>query len=485
MMFQSNGFASLPRTNPLSQQVSEIALKELFASLEQKAMRMRGIMVLRGGKVIGEKYWHPYHSEDKVWVYSLSKNFTATAVGLAVDEGLLSLDDKVISFFPNKCPENISDNLAAMRLRDLLSMTAGHHEDTMMHLMLSPDGDWIKSFLSLPVEHKPGTWFRYNSGASFMAMAILEKIAEENVLNYLAPRLFEPMGFDDVMWDETPTGIATGGWGIMVRLEDAAKLGLLYLNRGVYDGRRILSENWVEQATQKQADNSENPDNEGLDWRQGYGFQFWRCRHGAYRGDGAYGQFLITLPQQDAVIAIMSETFDMAALQDVVWDVLLPAFDTVSSTIEESINGKQYVLDNNPMGLRSVSFLTRSDSIEMHFMRNAEDSITLKTGRSDWMDNNIYLPFGYPTIAIEPTSIQKAFHKQSVRCSWLEENILFVEWLYLQSPHASSMKCVFKGDRITLVWPPNSIAAYISDHFNISLNGAKELSIDGVCQKQQ
>ena len=255
-------------------------------------------------------------------LYSLSKSFASTAAGLAAAEGQLSLDDTVLSFFPDEAPADPGANLAAMRLRHLLSMSTGHDQDTTGRLRDAEDGDWVRAFLAQPVEHAPGTHFVYNSGATYMVSAIVQKVTGQTVLDYLGPRLFEPLGIQDPTWESSPQGINVGGWGLSITTEDIARFGQLYLQEGVWQGARLLPAAWVAEATSKQVSNGDDPDS---DWAQGYGFQFWRCRHGAYRGDGAFGQFCVVLPEQDAVVAITAGTSDLGGVLNLIWDHLLPA----------------------------------------------------------------------------------------------------------------------------------------------------------------
>jgi CubicO group peptidase (beta-lactamase class C family) len=156
-----------------------------------------------------------------------------------------------------------------------------------------------------------------------MLSAIVQKVTGQTVLDYLRPRLFEPLGIENPEWGSSPQGVTFGGWGLKIRTEDIARFGQLYLQKGKWEGKQLLPASWIEQATAKQVSNGSDP---ARDWDQGYGFQFWRCRHGAYRGDGANGQFCIVMPELDAVIAITADTRDMQAELNVVWDHLLPAF---------------------------------------------------------------------------------------------------------------------------------------------------------------
>src|SRR3954447_4930555 len=307
----------LPRSAPEAQGVSSPALLEFVNTLDQKIEGMHSVMVLRHGKVIAEGWWTPYDAEHKHILYSLSKSFTSSAVGFAVAEGKLSIDDDVLKFFPDDAPTNVTNNLKAMRLRDLLMMSTGHQDEPPT----APDAISPKSFLAQPVPHLPGTHFKYNTAATFMQSAIVQKVAGMTVLDSLRPRLFEPLGIENPVWDANFQGISLGGYGLRVRTEDIARLGQVYLQKGRWNGKQLLPAEWVSMATAKQTSNGSNPKS---DWNQGYGFQFWRCRHNAYRGDGAFGQYCVVMPDQDAVVAITSGVKDMQAVLNVLWDKLLP-----------------------------------------------------------------------------------------------------------------------------------------------------------------
>ncbi len=308
----------LPRALPEAQGVSSAGIREFIEAADNQVDTMHSFMLVRHGHVVAEAWWKPESADKPHVMHSLSKSFTSTAVGLAVSEGKLSVDDPVAKFFPEDIPADASKNLQAMRVRDLLTMSSGHQTEPKF----SPDTPWVKTFLAHPVEHKPGTHFLYNSPGTHMLSAIVTKVTGATVLDYLKPRLFDPLGIENPEWGASPQGNSLGGWGLMVRTEDVAKFGQLFLQKGQWNGKQLVPQGWVEQATARQVSNGSDP---ARDWDQGYGFQFWRCRHGAYRGDGAFGQFCIVLPEQDAVVAITANAKDMQAELNVVWDKLLPA----------------------------------------------------------------------------------------------------------------------------------------------------------------
>ncbi len=371
---------SLPRATPESQGVSSTALLGFIKACEKKIDALHSMMLLRHGKVVAEGWWAPYAAHLPHILFSLSKSFTSTAVGLAAAEGRLTVDDLVISFFPDDLPKKVDPNLAKMRIRHLLSMSTGHAEDTTGRMIEGGGDNFVRGFLALPVENEPGAPFVYNSGASYMLSAIVQKVTGKTLLEYLTPRLFEPLGIEGATWESCPRGINMGGWGLNIRTEDIARFGQLYLQKGVWNGKRILPEAWVQEATRKQVSNGD-PSTPN-DWAQGYGYQFWRCRHGAYRGDGAFGQYCIVMPAQDAVLAITSGVPDMQAVMNLVWEhILLPMGDSPlpedpaaqkklarklaslalrlpkgspSSPLAASLNGKKYVFEPNESKVQSL-----------------------------------------------------------------------------------------------------------------------------------
>jgi CubicO group peptidase (beta-lactamase class C family) len=325
--------AGLPRSSPEEQGVSSAGVLAFVEAADTGIDAMNSFMLVRHGYVVAEGWWAPYNAESPHTLWSLSKSFTSTAVGLAIAEGKLNLDDEVLKFFPEQAPAEPSANLKAMRVRDLLCMATGHQAEPPW----PGDASWIKTFLSRPVPFPPGTHFLYNTPGSCMLAAIVQKVTGQKVADYLRPRLFEPLGIEHPFWEATPDGFTIGGYGLHIRTEDIARFGLLYLQKGKWQGRQLLPAAWVEAATSRQVSNGTNPDS---DWNQGYGYQFWRCRHGAFRGDGAFGQYCIVLPEQDAVIAITSGVNDMQAVLNLVWDKLLPALKPAPLAADEAARTK-------------------------------------------------------------------------------------------------------------------------------------------------
>lgn len=293
-------------------------------AFEAADIEIHSIMVLHHGRVVAEKWWNGAGPEAPHILNSVSKSFTATAVGFGIAEGLISLDDKVVSFFPDKVPADHSPNLEAMTIRNLLTMSTGQTKEPSRR-----GADWIADFMAAPVDDTPGAHFRYNSMATFMLSAIMQKVSGQKLTDYLESRLFGPLGITGYRWDENPQGIACGGWGLYIKTEDMAKFGQLFLQDGVWNGKRVLPEGWVAEASSRKIasgpagnETLEDPDS---DWTQGYCYQMWRCRHNAYRADGADGQYIVVIPDHDAVVALTANTGNMGAELNYVWEHILPA----------------------------------------------------------------------------------------------------------------------------------------------------------------
>lgn len=322
---------SLPRA--AAPRAMEKAFPAYLTAVEKEKQDLHSIMVLQHGEVIAEK-WLGEGAPGKPHVLnSVSKTFTATAIGFAVSEGRLKVTDKVVSFFPDKLPEEVSPNLKEMEIRHLLTMSCGHDVDPTGTARAASTADWVETFLATPVEHKPGTEFVYNSLGTYMLSAIIQQITGQTVLDYLYPRLFRPLGVVGAKWEVSPQGINCGGWGLYVKTEDLAKLGQLFLQKGEWKGKQLLPASWIEEATASHiASLPSGVKKEQLtmkpkdsDWLQGYGYQMWHCRHDAYRADGAYGQYIIVLPAKDAVIVATANIGDMQAELNLIWKHLLPA----------------------------------------------------------------------------------------------------------------------------------------------------------------
>ncbi|MER7564394.1 serine hydrolase domain-containing protein [Streptomyces sp. NPDC097941] len=318
--------SSLPTSTPAAQGVDAAGIQAFLDALEAEPhLEPHSLMLLRHGQVVASGWWAPYAPDRPQLLYSLSKSFTATAAGFAVAEGLIRLDDPVISYFPEFEADITDPRSRAMLVRHVASMASGHVEETLDRARAQDRDELVRGFLLVPPDKDPGTVFAYNQPATYTLAAIVQRVTGQKLTDYLRPRLFEPLGIGEVAWIADRSGRELGFSGLHATTDAIARLGLLYLRGGVWEGERLLPASWVAEATRVQIAHEAPPLGDWADWQQGYGFQFWMARHG-YRGDGAYGQFCVVLPEQDAVLAITSETLDMQKVLDLVWEHLLPAF---------------------------------------------------------------------------------------------------------------------------------------------------------------
>jgi CubicO group peptidase (beta-lactamase class C family) len=459
----ANGSEGLPRAAPEQEGVSSQALLDFVNAAEQRVDALHSFILVRHGQVVAEGWWAPYAANEPHSLYSLSKSFTSTAVGMAIAEGKLSLDDSVLSFFPEEAPANPSRNLKAMRVRDLLRMATGHRTEPLHPFPFDSKLDLVRVFLELPVDDKPGTHFVYNTPATYMLSAIVQKVTGQTILDYLKPRLFDPLGIENPTWDASAQGISLGGLGLSVRTEDIARFGQLYLQKGQWQGRQLLPAAWIEEATSLRIANGSDPSS---DWDQGYGYQFWRCRHGFYRGDGAFGQFCIVMPQEDAVLAMTSASRNIQSILDVVWDKLLPAlkdgplaadpggdqalagklasltlptqWGQAGSPTAASVAGRRYVFPENDQHLEWLELESADPGGQVALRARVNGSETrIVYGHGTWLKG---LVEGGPAGAVPVAACG----------AWTSDDTFSAKLCRYRTPYMTSFDVRFAGDRLVL-----------------------------------
>lgn len=453
----------LPRATPESQGIASAGIEALIDEAEAKQHGLHGIMILRHGHVVAEGWWAPYSADETHTLFSLSKSFTSTAIGLLQAEGKLNIHDKLVSFFPEDVPANASDNLKNMRLRDLLMMSTGQEKaDVDAINMNAPDKTGTKNFLAAPVKQKPGTLFYYNSPATNMLSATVQKVTGQTLRDYLVPRLFEPLGIPAPEWRVLPQGFNDGAGGLALRTEDVAKFGQLLLQRGEWNGRRLVPADWIDLATSRQASNGSAPDG---DWDQGYGFQFWRCVPGFYRADGAFGQFCIVMPQYDVVVAINSGTSDMGGVMKTVWSKLLPELraaaipedpaaqaklrarlaglllpvpaGVATSPLAAKVAGRTFTFEKNDANLESIGLAVAGDgTVTLKARRFGEDQ-SVVVGNGKWVRG---------TFPFQPTATQPV----AVAGAWTAEDTFTVKLAQYRTPFVMTAQLKFAGDQVTV-----------------------------------
>lgn len=288
---------------------------------------VNSIMVLQHGKVVEEWYDNCYGPDFRNICWSASKTFTATAVGFAVQDGLLSLDTKLVDVLDESMlPETVSDTLASLDVYNLLRMSSGLKLDPIgaTGSLLEPTP--TRTVLDGGFTFAPGERYKYNSHNTYLLAVMVASVTGKQVPEYLEEKLFKPMGIRNYYWDESAEGYCMGGWGLYITTESLAKMGQFFLQKGVWKGRRLLNADWIEQAMSAQIYQKGEPV-EGDDKALGYGYQMWVCQHGAARLDGAHGQWSIICPEKDAVIVVTQNTNNTSGAIKSVWSRLYDRLD--------------------------------------------------------------------------------------------------------------------------------------------------------------
>ncbi len=486
----------LPRSSPEAQGVSSAEILKFVKEAELQNAGLHSFMIIRHGYVVAEGWWAPYRADISHDLYSLSKNVTSTAIGLAVQEGKLNINDNVISFFPDDTPAVIEPNLAAMRVKDLLTMSSGHGADTLNPLLNTKNGTWAKTFLSIPLKYAPGTRFVYNTGATYMLSAILHKVTGQPMLEYLKPRLFVPLGIEGIEWDTDPQGINFGGAGLRLKTEDIAKFSQLYLQKGRWKGKRILSEKWIEEATSFQIANDETgtpTKKEEDDIKQGYGYQFWLSRpvaQGAYRSEGAFCQYSIVMPKQDAVVAITAEGISTKRVMDLVWGILLPAMkedilpkersaqkeleaklDSLKlmpptgkpdSPIASTVSGKTFKIEDNPSHVESISFDFGKDAALFTF-RDTTGEYRIKCGAGEWVLGETSIKGSPVNLFAAGIPLPRTTWKIAASGTWTNEKTFVMTWRFFESAHYDIVTCKFDNNGLEVTYA-NSITRILKQY---------------------
>lgn len=424
---------------------SASAVRDYFALCGRDGVTLRSFRLYRKGKTVSADFT-PYRADDRMHLYSLSKSFTSTAVGIAQEMGLLHVSERMLDIFPECAPPEISENLAAMTLGDVLSMQSGHEVCHLDQMRLSEDA--VRTFLAMPVVYRPGTTFVYSTGGTCVCGAAVEKRSGMRLNDFLQAHLFSKLGIERPRALCTADGRHCGGTGIFLSADDVFKFGMMLLHGGVYEGKRIVSEEWLRAATRPIADNSANGT---PDWIVGYGYQFWRNARGGFRGDGAYGQLCIVLPEEDTVVVQLAEAANM---QQELTDIytLLDALDrNGAEDAPEPIDAAHPALPGgelsgpvscrykeNPAGLRSASLTVDADGVLTVRFETAYGLQLLRAGSGEWTESSPSLRYCNPSINqldphfgwIEELHIRSSFA--------VEDNTVRIVCRHSDTPHTQT-----------------------------------------------
>ena len=407
----------LPRSTPENEGVSSSQIIDFLNAVDTGRVELHSFMFIRHGKVIAEGWWNPYGSDKKHVMFSASKTFTATAIGLAVSENRLKITDKVSSFFPYSQPDSLCDYMKELIVQNLLTMSVGQDPEPRA---MGTSGDWMTIFLNSVPVHKPGTIFKYNNMATFMLSAIVQQVTGQTVFDYLQTRIFRPLAIRGIDWDLNPQGINLGMIGLRLKTEDMAKFGQLLLQNGAWTGKQLIPKEWVKEATSFKIPTSLSANKDSLrqsDWGQGYCYQMWRGRNNSVRLDGLGGQFVVIIPDKDAIVVLTANARNTQDELNLVHNYLIPAIKSEKplpenselistlrkketmlnlkpfvaveskSELESKISEKEFVLEKNIYNIQSVYF-TFNGSICSFAIKRDDNISIVKCAAEGWKFSN-------------------------------------------------------------------------------------------------
>jgi CubicO group peptidase (beta-lactamase class C family) len=471
---QSDGFR---RSEPREAGVNAAIVAAFLDDAAAAGLDIHGVMLHRAGRVVAEGWRWPYRADRPRIMHSATKSVMACAIGMALEEGRFGLQDKVVSFFPELIYGSVDAKLASMTVEHLLTMRAGHAEETSGSIWRGIATSWTAEFFKIPLVHQPGTTFMYTSAASYMLSAILTQVTGQTLHEYLKPRFFEPLGIVGEQWDLGPDNVNPGGNGLTMKTADLLKLGVLHAQGGVWEGRHLLSETWIAAATRSHGDD--------------YGYQWATMAGDAYAAIGIFMQFVMVFPHHQAALAVVGASQEGSRVYRPIvqrhfpraFEERLPASEAQeadahlrsrlvaageqpplaanASNTAARISGKTFRVEPNPVGVTAVKFSFEKDRCVFHLVDAAGDH-SVVCGLHGWIESRTDVPgadlhHGY--------SLESAVVVASA--AWADENTLRMRWIFAETAFQDTVSCRFEGDRVTVErsvnvnssarsWPPLS-----------------------------
>jgi CubicO group peptidase (beta-lactamase class C family) len=467
--------SDLPRAAPGEKGVDASRVLGFLDAVAEAGIELHSFLLVRDGKVVIEGFWRPYAADRVHMQHSATKSWTAAAVGLAIDDGRLSLDDKVASFFPEHLPPQPSANLLAMTVRDLLTMRTGHRSGISGGEWRGRRTSWVRAFLAEKVPTPPGREFIYSSGSSYMLSAIVTRVTGETARDLLAHRVFAPLGMGRIDWDVSPEGISTGGNGLTCRGEDVAKFGLLHLRRGLWRGERVLPEWWVREATHPHVaearlgamDGRRYAAPSGGDGKKhhGYGYHWWMTPFGGYRASGIFGQHCIVLPDHDAVIVFTSGLRPGdSRLLDLTWAHLVPALGAPHSGGDAALTARlaslalpeadgaafvfaesgTYDVTPNEMGVTKIGFDFGRERC-VFTLHDARGTHRIEAGLAHGIEGDTSMTGNALHHEYQPETMRVL-----ARGVWETESRFVMTWRFIETAFCDTVACAFAENAVTL-----------------------------------
>ncbi len=432
----------LVRSTPEAEGLASAHVRDFMDRLmADSRCEVHSCIILRHGHVIAEMYPRPWRRDYRQTMYSVSKSFTAAAVGMCMADSLLSLEDSIGRFFPLLLPEDASDTLRAITVRDLLTMQSGLPVDTKMRTY---ETEWIKAYLRQRPVAMPGTRWAYDSIVTYLLSAIVQEVSDMPLMQFLNERLFLPMGIGDAAWEESPEGVSCGGWGLYIRPEDMARFGQLLLDGGMWNGVRLLPEGWTGEMMKAQSVNGR------------YGFQMWQCQYpGWAEANGSYGQHIFVIPEADMVVTLTQCNHRRTAVTKWIKEILADnckdgplaksgyrlTFDSYALPTAGGGRGTdrlakpvRLALARNMLGWEGLTIRTGEEGLALEITDGEMRTYTLRPGYGRWNEDAFCgRPYHNPAFMNNFSNLPDTWHVAS-SYGWADRNTLnlrlhWVDWL--------------------------------------------------------
>lgn len=478
-------FDGLERAAPATRGIDAKAVEAFLDGLQQENLELHSFMFWKDGAVIAEGWWAPYAPELRHMLHSSVKSFVGTGIGLAVDQGLIALDAKVVDFFPEHVPADAPASLHQMTVRHLLTMTSGHGSGISGGEWRRLTTSWIAAFFREPMVYPPGERFVYCSGCSYMLAAILQKVTGERVRDWMEARFFAPLGIEDLAWDVGPEGVNTGGNGIRAKTADLLKLALVHMQGGQWQGRQLLSQAWTAAATGAQVKDIvighfdgkryADPSAPGAEKREGYGFQWWRGPDNTFTASGLFGQHAIAFPDHNAVIAFTggiaprekrvhrllwehivadmqrkrapSSSAELAradaALAQRLAGLAMPIEHSASVPAARVDFHGSYAIEPNAEGITGIAIECAGDRCTFT-LTDGRGRHTITASLSAWTDGQTSMTGWQLHHSYQPEQT-----RVFARAFWRTENALVLDWVFIETAFRDHVVCRFDGNRMT------------------------------------
>lgn len=458
----------LRRISPVEAGIHPAAILGFLDEIEREGLNLHKFMMLRGSDVFAEGSYQPYRDGELHTLFSFSKSFTSTAVGFAVQDGLLSLDDYVTDFFPEQDKDRLGEKMKRMKVFHLITMNTGH-TDPMDWMFDREDIDWSTCFLESEPEKEPGSWFLYNNRATYMLSVIVSKVTGKSMFAYLKERLFDPLGFrKDIWWETSPQGFEGGAYGLNLPLEDMAKFGVFLMNQGSFEGRQLLNARWFEDAVKPWSDTSNRW---GGEYEYGYGYQFWRCSvPGIYRADGAFGQFCMVAPKNNLILVTNSAETDLGRILEAFYHNILPAdgkvnrcdaeWKTAQEELEQRLeclevntswkdrplleadrsyrgflDGQAYALESNALGITGIAFAKDKENCRIS-LQNGRNTDEFVVSAKCWEE--VLLHPDLPEGEVKKRTFRMGLYEKASVKGYFGENALHFDMVFRETPYCDT-----------------------------------------------